>query len=346
MKSRFKVLMVTSGYPSPERPNAVPFIVRQIEELRREGVDVDVFAFNGRQRLSNYIRAWFRLRKHIAGKSYDLMHAQWGHSAILAFPKRMPWVITFRGNDLEGIVGKNGRYTLKGKILQVVSRMAARYADGKIAVSRALADRVGSSDVEVIPSGLDLETFRPMDKRKCREELGLPIEKKLVLFAASTINNPRKRLDLARAAVELLKREADVELVVATKVTHAEIAVYMSACDALLLTSMHEGSPNVVKEAIACDLPVVSVDVGDTRERIASAGAGVICSDTPAELAAGIRRVLAEGPVRTRHSIAELDERRTTRRVIRIYRRVIQEQKASAKARGLGGEDNYSVRRA
>ncbi len=346
MKTRFKVLMVTSGYPSPERPNAVPFIVRQIDALRREGVEVDVFAFNGRQRLRNYVRAWLDLRKHTAGKSYDLMHAQWGHSAILGFPKRMPWVITFRGNDLEGIVGPNGRYTLKGKILQVVSRLAARYADGKIAVSRALADRLGSKDVEVIPSGLDLEVFRPMDKRDCREQLGLPQDKKLVLFAASTVNNPRKRLELAREAVELLKRETDAELVIATKVTHAEIAMYMSACDTLLLTSMHEGSPNVVKEAIACDLPVVSVDVGDTRERIASAGAGVICGDTPAELAAGLARVLAAGPVTTRESILELDERRTTRRVIRMYHRVVQEQKASAKARGIGGEDNYSVRRA
>ena len=346
MKPRFKVLMVTSGYPSPERPHAVPFIVRQIEELRREGVDVDVFAFNGRQRLSNYIRAWLRLRKHTSGKSYDLMHAQWGHSAILAFPKRMPWVITFRGNDLEGIVGPNGRYTLKGKILKVVSRLAARYADGKIAVSRALADHLSSEDVEVIPSGLDLEVFRPMDKRECREQLGLPQDKKLVLFAASTVHNPRKRLELAREAVELLKRETDAELVIATKVTHAEIAMYMSACDALVLTSMHEGSPNVVKEAIACDLPVVSVDVGDTRERIALAGAGAICGDTPAELAAGLGRVLAAGPVTTRESILELDERRTTRRVIGMYHRVVQQQKASAKMRDLGGEDNYSIRRA
>ena len=100
--------MITSEYPTAERPMGVPFIKRQVEFLRKNDVDVDVFHFKGNKNLFNYIAAWWRLRKHTAGKHYDLMHAQWGHSAVLALPKRMPWVITFRGNDLEGIIGPKG----------------------------------------------------------------------------------------------------------------------------------------------------------------------------------------------------------------------------------------------
>jgi teichuronic acid biosynthesis glycosyltransferase TuaC len=345
MNSRFRVLMITSAFPSKERPHAVPFIVRQIDALRSAGIDVDVFTFRGKKRLTNYLIAWLRLRRHIAGKRYDVMHAQWGHSAVIAFPKRLPWVITFRGNDLEGIVGKSGRYTLKGRILQAVSKLAARHADGAIAVSKALADRLGRDNVEIIPSGLDLDLFKPMDKSECRERLGLDPNRKLILFAASSPANPRKRYELANAAVSALKIRMDIELIVATGARHSEIPIYMNACDALLLTSLHEGSPNVVKEAIACDLPVVAVDVGDVRERIEKAGAGAVCGDSPEELAAGIEKVINSEPVSTRTSIVDLDERETTRRVIGIYRKAIAKRKASLGAARIGGEDRFSINR-
>ena len=317
--------MITSEYPTRERPAAVPFIVRQEQYLRKMGVDVDVFAFSGKKRFFNYVEAWRDLRNYTRGKHYDLVHAQWGHSAALALPKRLPWVITFRGNDLEGIVGTGGRYTIKGQILTTVAKVMATIADERIVVSESLGRRLGKRDYTVIPSGIDLETFRPSDQSECRRQLGLPRDKKLVLFAASTIENQRKRFYLAQAAVELLNEKYDIELVVANKVAHSQIPVYMSACDALLLTSMHEGSPNVVKEALACDLPIVSVDVGDVRQRIEAIEGCALCTgDSPKAIAEALDRVLRE-PRRIdgREHIRDLDENNITERVIGVYRRAL-----------------------
>ncbi len=333
MDSDMKVLMITSHFPTAERPMGVPFIGRQVEFLRREGVDVDVFHFKGKMNLFNYISAWWRLRKHISGKRYDLMHAQWGHSAALAFPKRMPWVITFRGNDLEGIIGKNGNRTILGKILQTVSKITARFADGVIVVSESLGQNLKRDDYWIIPSGLDLEKFKIISKREARKSIDLPEDKKLILFAASTIANPRKRFELAKSAVDIVKKRYDAELIVASRVGHELIPVYMNACDALILTSIHEGSPNVVKEALACNLPVVSVDVGDVRKRIENIEGCYICvDDTKEKLAAALEQVLKNDcRIDGRHAISELDERETTRRVIEVYQMALLKNNATEK---------------
>ena len=241
-----RVLMITSEFPTAENQAVVPFIARQVDFLRKAGVDVDVFHFHGKKNPLNYLRAWWSLRRHTAGQDYDLVHAQWGQSATLAMPKRWPLVITFRGNDLEGIIGKNGRHTLLGEMQVAVSKTMSRFADEVIVVSESLSRHIRRRDFTVIPSGLDLDLFRPIPRAEARGRLGFPMDKRLILFAASTIGNPRKRFDLARAAVERIDRRLNAELIVATRVTHSEIPYFMGACDALLLTSVHEGSPNVV----------------------------------------------------------------------------------------------------
>jgi glycosyltransferase involved in cell wall biosynthesis len=321
--------MITSEYPTPENPTAVPFISRQVDFLTRAGVDVDVFHFKGNKNPFNYIRAWRRLHKYAKQKDYDLVHAQWGQSATLALPKSVPWIITFRGNDLEGIVDEDGKITFLGKIQRLVSKAMAGLADERIVVSESLGRHLRGHNYRVIPSGLDLELFRPIPIMEAREKLGLSPDKRLILFAASTIDNPRKRYGLARSAVEILKRRLDAELVVATQVSHRLIPYFMNACDALLLTSIHEGSPNVVKEALACDLPVVSVDVGDVAERIRSVEGCILChDDSPEAIANALAQVLIRNErVRGRQTVQELDERQTAMKVIAIYHKTLAKQK-------------------
>ena len=325
MTETIRVLMITCSYPTDANPRSVPFIARQVSFLRQAGIDVDLFHFEGRKRLLNYAQARRQLQRHTRGKQYDLVHAQWGQSAVLALPKRLPWVITFRGNDLEGIVGDNGRYTVRGRVQQAVSMAMGRLADQAIVVSERLGRRLSRDDFHVIPSGLDLELFRPMPMADARRTLDLPMNKRLILFAASRKANPRKRYELAERAVNILRRCYDVELVVATRVSQSLMPVYMNACDALLLTSMHEGSPNVVKEALACNLPVVSTDVGDVESRIGGVDGCYVCKDDSADaIAAALERVLERtGRIDGRSSIVDLDERVTTQKVIEAYRRAL-----------------------
>ena len=124
-----KVLMITPGWPNKSNPNSSPFIVNQYNSLVRKGIDVDLFNFKSNRNPLNYMIAWVKIRMILRKKSYDLIHAQWGHSALLVLNTSLPLVITFRGMDLEGIVNKYGNYAIYSKLLTRISRFVSNFAD-------------------------------------------------------------------------------------------------------------------------------------------------------------------------------------------------------------------------
>lgn len=325
-ESPIRVLMTTTGWPQPGKPQTTHFIKRQADFLRAHGVDVDVFFFRGFRSAWNYTRAWAEVQRRVRSGRYDLVHAQWGQSALPAMPKRLPLVVTFRGGDLHGIVNAAGRQTPAGHLLQAACRYVVRRADAVILVSEHMRALVTRADVPVhiIPSGLDFSLFRLIPRDEARAHLGLPADRKLVLFAGDPAST-RKRHVLARAAVDLVARSLPVELVVTWGVTHADMPYYYNACDAMVFTSMQEGSPNVVKEALACNLPVVSVAVGDVAQRLQGvAGCEVTADERPETIATALERVLRWGQRASgRAAVNELDENVITRRVIGIYRGVL-----------------------
>ncbi len=330
--SAIRVLMITSEWPVPDgRPRTTFFIKRQAEFLQAAGVDVDVFHFKGGGNPWNYVKAWVRARRRLAGGRYDLVHAQFGQSGLLALPKRLPLVVTFRGDDIQGIEDADGHLTLGGRLLKLASQGVARQADACIVVSAHMRDFVPPSvRVHVIPSGLDLSLFRLIPQDEARRHLGASPEARMVLFAGEPAL-PRKRYGLARAAVDILNRSLPTELIVAWGAPHTEIPYFMNACDALVLTSMQEGSPNVVKEALACNLPVVSVPVGDVAQRLRGVEGCELCADDrPETIAAALERVLRRGQRSAgREAVQDLDERTLTQEVLAIYRSVVTQRDPS-----------------
>lgn len=318
------VLMITSAWPTPGRARTTYFIRRQAEFLQAAGVDVDVFHFKAAKSPWNYFLAWLRVRRRLAQKRYDVAHAQFGQSGLLALPKRVPLVVTFRGDDLQGMLDSNGRLTLPGRLLKLVSQMVGRCADAAIVVSehmRALLHQ--SVETHVIPSGLDLALFRPIPRDEARRHLRLPLDKRFVLFVGNP-ELPRKRYDLAREAVAILNRSLPAELLLAWGTPHADVPYFMGAADAFVFTSRQEGSPNVVKEALACNLPVVSVRVGDVALRLEGVEGCELCDDDrPETIAAALERVLRRsGRVAGRDAVRDLDEAHLTQQVISVYRSV------------------------
>ena len=314
-----RILMITSEWPTPERPNAVPFLVRQVDFLRRAGVQVDVFHFYGGKNFFRYMRAWMRFRSTLERGTYDLIHAQFGQSGLLAlFPKRLPLLVTFRGDDLQGMSGK---YELAGKILRQVSRFVASQADAIILVSEHLSKFLSRKDFTVLPSGLDLTLFRVLPREETRRQLGLPAGQKLVLFPCNPADEG-KRFTLAQMAVNNLP---NAHLVVAWDIPHVQMPLFMNACDAMIFTSLHEGSPNVVKEALACNLPVVSVDVGDVRRWLSAVDGCIVCKDDqPATLTCALSEVLQRNArVNGRPAILEIEESLLTQKVIQIYEKLL-----------------------
>jgi glycosyltransferase involved in cell wall biosynthesis len=253
------------------------------------------------------------------------VHAQFGQSGITALPKSVPLVVTFRGDDLEGIIGEHGQYIPSGWLLRFVSRAVARQADATIVVSEHMKRYLPRSvAAHVMPSGIDLDLFRPEPRDTVRRRLGLPLDQRLVLF----VGNPslaRKRHALAQAAVDLVNGSMPTRLTVGWEMPHRQIAELMNACDALVVTSMQEGSPNSVKEALACNLPVVSVPVGDVAVRLRGIPGCELCpDDRPDTIAAALSRVLGRGErIDGRSAVLHLDERLLTQQLIGIYRSVL-----------------------
>jgi len=318
------VLVITTEYPTAEQPGPGIFVARQVRELRRLGVLIDVLHFPSRGNPLNHLRAWRELRRRIRGCDYDLIHAQFGHAGLVAQAQRkLPVVVTFRGPDLEGVFDHAGRMTLKGRVLVALCRRLARTADEVVVVSETLARRLPRKDYHVVPSGLDLECFSPAPREQARRALGWDLDQAVVLFAAQDIRMPGKRFALAREAVEVAQGQIDLRLEVATDIEPGQMPLHMNASDALMLTSISEGSPNVVKEALACNLPVISVDVGDVRERLAGVSPGAICEATPQALAEAMIEIL-ERPRRSngRHLVAHLDEHSQSEKVLGIYNRI------------------------
>lgn len=325
MDRPIRVLIITSEWPTPDLPHRAPYLVRHVDFLRRAGVEVDVFAFSGERRPMNYVRARRRLQRQLAQRTYDLVHAHFGQSALLPWPKRLPLVVTFHGCDIQGVKRPDGAMSLGGAFLQRLGRLVARRADAVILVSERMRRFIPSSvAAPVIPMGLDLEKLPRIAQAEARAQLGLAAAEKIVLFVGNP-SDPVKRCDLARRAVDVLNETCPARLVVGWGVLPPQILVMMNACDVLVMTSQQEGSPLVIKEALACDLPVVSLDVGDVPVRIRGVEGCEVCADErPETIAAALERVLRRGGrVRGREAVLDLDERLLVPRVIDIYRSVL-----------------------
>jgi glycosyltransferase involved in cell wall biosynthesis len=330
MTAGIRVLMVTSDWLWNSWGGPAVFIARQAEFLKREGVEVEILPFRGARNPRNYLAAWKEVRRRLSTGGYDLVHAQFGQSGVTALPKSVPLVVTFRGDDLEGIIGESGRYIPSGWLLRLISREVARRADAVIVVSEHMKQYLPRSVAgHVIPSGIDLDLFYPEPRDLVRQRLGLPLDLRLVLF----VGNPdlaRKRYTLAQAAVEQVNRVFPTRLLVGWEMQHQQIAELMNACDVLVLTSMQEGSPNSVKEALACNLPVVAVPVGDVASRLHGIHGCELCPDDRVEtVAAGLIRVLHRGErIDGRAAVRALDERVLTQRLIDIYRSILPASKS------------------
>jgi glycosyltransferase involved in cell wall biosynthesis len=323
-RERLRVLIVSSEWPTRDEDISGIHVVNQAKRLREAGIEVDVYHFRGKKNPARYLAAIANFRRKSPNK-YDIIHAHHGQSGLIALCQRScPVVVTYHGSDLQGIRARSGSWTPLGFILRGISHFVAHFASEVIVVSENLNRYLPQRSYHVIPAGIDTELFSPMPQREARLALKLPLNEKLVLF----VGNPEravKRYGLARNAVDIVTRFLPVKLVLANGVPHEKMPLYMNACDGLLVTSANEGSPNAVKEALSCNLPVVSVDVGDLRQRIGSIPGCMVCNDDrPETIADALKHVLERGErVNGRDSVRALDERFLAQQVITVYKEVL-----------------------
>ena len=266
-----KILIVANT----NRGTYAPFVVAQAEALEREGVEVVWFGVVGHG-VAGYLRNIPLLRKTIAKEKPDIVHAHYGLCGVVACmqlrsatlwsqrlhkclwsqrlhkclwsQRQVPVVTTYHGSDINQ------------KKARLLCRPALRRSAVNIFVSQHLKELAGKCRNAIVqPCGIDLEQFPETPKPQARARMGLDVEGKYVLFC-SAFDNPVKNAPLAQEALRQLPEATLVEL---KGYSRDEVALMMRAVDCLLMTSHSEGSPQVIKEALACGTPIVSVDVGD-----------------------------------------------------------------------------------
>ncbi len=314
-----RVLVVTNMYPSQALPSFGTFVHDQVVALRATGVEVDVLSFNGRESKWKYLSAFPRYWNTLRRNNYDLVHAHYILAGVVA---RAQWghkvVLTHHGPEVLG------QPAWQGPLCKVMTPLF----DEVIHVTEEVRQRLHDKDGWVIPCGVDIDAFNPIDRDDARRKLALPIDKPLVLFAGDYWR-PEKRFDLVEQAMAIAQRDLpDAELVLLTGKPHDVVPEYMSACDVLVLTSSLEGSPMVIKEAMACNLPIVSVAVGDVVEVISNTPGCAIVERDPTAIADKLVETLRT-PCRTngRTMIDHLRHDRIAQRVRAVYTRALQPKK-------------------
>jgi glycosyltransferase involved in cell wall biosynthesis len=285
LPEKLRILAVTNTYPTPRNPDNSPQIRDQIEALRERGVEVDLMYIDIHKGKWSYAQAaWKILLLSFKRERYDLIHAYYGHCGLLArLQAKYPIIVTFLGSDLldprDGMIGKP----------------VARFADGVIVQSEEMKRVSKRDDAGVIPFGVNMNLFKPYPMEKARCELGLALDEKLILFPWNPARMV-KRFDLIQEAVRIVQQKFDgVRLIPVFDQPHETVSRYMNACNVMVLASLHEGSPVALREAMACNLPIVSVDVGDVRSIIKNTEGCYLCEREPSDIAAKVSLALDRG---------------------------------------------------
>lgn len=302
-----------------------PFVEEQRETLINHGISVFSYAHKAHG-ISKYLMEIRCLRKTIKVEQPDVVHAHFGLTGLLAtlavLGLNIPLVVTYHGCDINDTK------------IRPFSRMAMRLSTWNIFVSyRQMVNALGSKKKanrnkkwSIIPCGVNIAAC---DKKYVNDEwFNSKFSSTTYVLFAGSFESMVKNSILAKQTIDIYNQhhpEHPVEMLELRGYSRAEVVTLMHRCSTLLLTSIREGSPQVVKEAMACGCPIVSVDVGDVLERVESVeGCYVASSRDPQELARLLERSIAVDRTKGREKLLEdgLDNTQVAEKLIDIYKKL------------------------
>ena len=271
-----KVLFVCSGNKN-DGPSDV--VKNQYESLVNIGIQVDIYTIRGKGILG-YLKNIRPLRNKLKKENYDLIHAHYSLSGIIAsLAEAKPLIVSLMGSDAH----------IKGWLKKITLKFQKKW-DVTILKSKDMQEHLQLESFNILPNGVDTKRFCPIPKNEARNQLNLDLEDKLLVFIANP-NREEKNFKLAQDAMNLVKTK-NVKLIPLYNTPNEKIPLYLNAADMLVLSSKYEGSVNVVKEAMACNTPIVSTNVGDVQKNISGLQSCLISDNNPVDFAAKIDEVL------------------------------------------------------
>ena len=288
------------------------FVEEQVAELRRQGITCVFFPVK-RKGFGGYIRYLPELNRLIRSSKPDLIHAHYGLCGLLAnLQRKIPVVTTYHGSDIND-----------PKVLRL-SKIAIHLSRFNIFVSQKIvALAKPGKNSALVPCGVNLVDYPVIDKAEARNRMGLLSDGKYVLFSGA-FDNPVKNAPLAKSAIHMMP---GVELIELKGFTRSQVATLMQAVDCLLMTSHSEGSPQVIKEALACGCPIVSVDVGDVKQIVGGVGGCFIADRTPQDIMEKVDAAFLFGRRTNGREVVQekgLTNDRIAKRIIDIYQMICQ----------------------
>ena len=307
-------ILIVARYKNNFPTHIMPFVVEQGEAIRALGNDVDYFLIEG-----NGLLAYFKSRKPLLKKinefQPDIIHAHYGLSGITAvLQNKVPVVTTFHNGETLGF---------KQNILSSVFSLRASHV---VYVAQHIYDKTylkPRKNYTILPCGVTLDECVITDYNDARAELGFESGKKYILFGGA-FENLRKNYPLLAEAIKLTGRN-DIEVFEMKGLSRAQISKLLSACDLFALPTKSEGSPQALKEAMACNCPIIATDVADIKHLLGDLPGHYICTFDPENVASVLQKALAfNHRTQGRKRITELglENHQVAAKLLEIYRKL------------------------
>jgi len=313
-----RVLHITNNYPSTKNPVFGIFVKEQIESLHLCGIDNDMLIINGRENGKvEYLKSICRINSRLSKNKYDVIHCHHALSAIC-------YLMSMKSHNNNCVV------SFQNDPVNEINRFLYNWIYKSF--DKLILKSYNENDcdkIEIVPNGVDINFFVEMERSQARKKIGLENDKKYILFVSSNFIRKQKRYDKFLEVIDILRTKysvKDLEIIKLVNVDRSYVPIYFNAVDVHLLTSDFEGSPNSVKECMACNTQVVSTDVGDVRQLLSNVEGSYVANKGGSEELADLvyKAISYKNKINSREALIQkqLDMFSVANKIIKLYQSI------------------------